>query len=44
MGIAYKKANRLYRAGNDFKKVLEINKGLVAESKEELKSLGKPGQ
>ena len=44
MGIAYKKANRLYRAKNDFKKVLEINKGLVAESKEELKSLGKPGQ
>jgi len=44
MGIAYKKANRLYRAGNDFKKVLEINKGLVAESKEELKSLGKPDQ
>jgi len=44
MGIAYKKANRLYRAKNDFKKVLEINKGLVAESKEELKSLGKPWQ
>lgn len=44
MGIAYKKANRLYRAKNDFKKVLEINKGLVAESKEELKTLGKSGQ
>jgi len=44
MGIAYKKANRLYRAENDFKKVLEINKGLVAESKEALKSLGKSGQ
>ena len=44
MGIAYKKANRLYRAENDFKKVLEINKGLVVESKEELKTLGKSGQ
>jgi len=44
MGIAYKKANRLYRSGNAFKKVLEINKGLVVESKEELKSLGKSGQ
>jgi len=44
MGIAYKKANRLYRSGNAFKKVLEINKGLVVESKEELKILGKSGQ
>lgn len=44
MGIAYKKANRLYRSENAFKKVLEINKGLVVESKEELKSLGKSGQ
>lgn len=44
MGIAYKMANRLYRAENDFKKVLEINKGLVAESKEELKTLGKSRQ
>jgi len=44
MGIAYKKANRLYKSGNAFKKVLEINKGLVVESKEELKTLGKSGQ
>ena len=44
MGIAYKKANRLYRSENAFKKVLEINKGLVVESKEELKTLGKSGQ
>ena len=44
MGIAYKKANRLYRSENAFKKVLQINKGLVVESKEELKSLGKSGQ
>ena len=44
MGIAYKKANQSYKSGNAFKKVLEINKGLVSESKEELKSLGKSGQ
>jgi len=44
MGIAYKKANRLYRSENAFKKVLQINKGLVVESKEELKTLGKSGQ
>jgi tetratricopeptide (TPR) repeat protein len=44
MGIAYKKANRLYRSKNAFKKVLQINKGLVAESKEELKTLGKSGE
>ena len=41
MGMAYKKANRSYRSEIEFKKVLEINKGFVAESKEELKSLGK---
>jgi len=44
MGIAYKKANRLYRSENAFKKVLEINRGLVVESKEELKTFGKSGQ
>ena len=44
MGIAYKKANQLYKSENAFKKVLEINKGLVSESKEELKSLKKSGQ
>ena len=44
MGIAYKKANRLSRSENAFKKVLEINKGLVAESKEELKTLRKTRQ
>jgi len=44
MGIAYKKANRLYRSENAFKKVLQINKGLVVESKEELKTLEKSGQ
>jgi Tfp pilus assembly protein PilF len=44
MGIAYKKANRLYKSENAFRKVLQINKGLVVESKEELKTLGKSGQ
>ncbi len=44
MGVAYKKANRWYRAKNAFKKVLEINKGLVVESKEELKTLGQSEQ
>lgn len=44
MGVAYKKANRLYRSENAFKKVLQINRGLVVESKEELKTLGKSGQ
>ena len=44
MGIAYRKANRLYRSENAFKKVLQINKGLVVESKEELKTLEKSGQ
>ena len=44
MGIAYKKANQLYKSENAFKKVLQINKGLVVESKEELKSLRKSGQ
>ncbi len=44
MGVAYKKANRLYKSENAFKKVLQINRGLVVESKEELKSLGKSGQ
>ena len=44
MGVAYKKANQLYKSRNAFEKVLQINKGLVVESKEELKTLGKSGQ
>jgi len=44
MGVAYKKANRLYKSENAFKKVLEINSGLVVESREELKALGKSEQ
>jgi len=39
MGIAYKKANRPLEAEKAFKKVLEINNGLVLESDNELKSL-----
>jgi Tfp pilus assembly protein PilF len=39
MGIAYKKANRPSEAATAFKKVLEINNGLVTESENELKSL-----
>jgi len=39
MGIAYKKANRPSEAAKAFKKVLQINNGLVAESENELKSL-----
>ena len=39
MGLAYKKANRLYRAKETFKKVLDINNGFVPESEKELKSL-----
>ena len=39
MGMAYKKANRPSEAANAFKKVLEINNGLLAESENELKSL-----
>jgi len=39
MGIAYKKANRPLEAETAFKKVLEINNGLVPESDNELKSL-----
>lgn len=42
MGVAYRKANRLYMAKKAFEKVIEINKGFVAESREELKSLEKP--
>ncbi|MDQ1336680.1 MAG: hypothetical protein QG552_3630 [Thermodesulfobacteriota bacterium] len=39
MGIAYKKANQPLEAETAFKKVLEINNGLVSESENELKSL-----
>jgi Tfp pilus assembly protein PilF len=39
MGIAYKKANRPSEAAKAFKKVLEINNGLVTESENELSSL-----
>jgi tetratricopeptide (TPR) repeat protein len=39
MGMAYKKANRPSEAETAFKKVLEINNGLVLESENELKSL-----
>jgi len=39
MGIAYKKANRSSEAEAAFKQVLKINKGLVTESEDELKSL-----
>jgi len=39
MGIAYKKANRSSEAETAFKRVLEINKGLVMESENELRSL-----
>jgi len=41
MGIAYKQAKRLPESEEAFKRVLEINKGLVAEANEELKSLKK---
>ncbi len=39
MGIAYKKADRPSEAAKAFKKVLEINNGLVTESENELSSL-----
>jgi len=39
MGIAFKAANRPLEAETAFKKVLEINNGLVSESADELKSL-----
>ena len=39
MGIAYKKANQSSEAEVAFKQVLKINKGLVMESEDELKSL-----
>jgi Tfp pilus assembly protein PilF len=42
MGIAYKEANRPSEAVTAFKKVLEINNGLVTESENELKSLSSP--
>ena len=44
MGVAYKEANRVPASERAFKRVLEINKGLVTESKRELESLGNPGQ
>jgi Tfp pilus assembly protein PilF len=42
MGLAYKEANLPSEAGTAFKRVLEINKGLVTESQNELKSLPTP--
>jgi len=42
MGLAYKAANLPSEAGTAFRRVLEINKGLVTESQNELKSLSTP--
>lgn len=42
LGVAYKKAHQPSDAESAFKKVLEINNGLVLESEHELKSLSLP--
>ncbi|MFO7985868.1 MAG: tetratricopeptide repeat protein [Desulfatiglandaceae bacterium] len=39
MGMAFKKLNRLSEARRAFKKVIEIDKGLVAESQQELRAI-----